>query len=242
MADTKPIPSGLRAYLRQSRDLLTSLVLVVPLFVAYQIGVLTTGGVRNGVDFMTDALLLVTGRDLGLYLAVNASILLALLALIAGLRKRGSFHPRIFPFVLIESAFYALFFGSAVVAMARLLGLDVLLSVGSRTNALVLSIGAGLYEELVFRLFLMGGLFIVATRAFKVPGWLAALLAVVLSSLVFSAVHHVGTLGEAFTVAAFVFRFLAGVLLAAIFYLRGFAVAVYTHALYDVLVMVSRAP
>lgn len=234
------VPSGLRAYLKQSRDLLTSLVLILPLFVAYQIGVLTTGGVRNGVDFMTDALLLLTGRDLSLYLAVNALLLVVLLALIAGLRGRGSFHPRIFPWVLIESSVYALFFGAAVGALANLLGLSGLLAAGTATNKLVLSIGAGLYEELVFRLFLMGGLFAVGTRLLGLPRWAAAAAALLISSFLFSAVHHMGSLGEPFTVEAFTYRFLAGLLLAGIFYFRGLAVAVYTHALYDVLVMVVR--
>ncbi len=233
---------GLRAYLAQSRELGTSVVLVLPLFVAYQLGVLLTGGIRNGVDFMTDALMLLVGHSLAGYLAVNAAVLGVLLVVLAVMRKRGELHPRIFPAVLVESTVYAFFFGAAVSGLIHALGLGVLLAAGfTPGNAIVLSIGAGLYEELVFRLFLMGGLFWLFTSVLGRSRTLSAIVALLVSSLVFSAVHHVGNMGEAFTISAFTFRFFAGVVLAAIYYFRGFAVAVYTHAIYDVIVLVLRA-
>ena len=76
------------SYFTDSQDLLTSVVLVLPLFVAYQIGVLTTGGIRNGVDFMTSALLMLVGNSLAGYLAVNVGVLLALLTVVAISRRR----------------------------------------------------------------------------------------------------------------------------------------------------------
>jgi hypothetical protein len=59
----------------------------------------------------------------------------------------------------------------------------------------------------------------------------------VLSSLAFSLAHHIGPAGEAFRFSAFVYRTLAGVFFAAIYQVRGFAVAAWTHALYDVYVL-----
>ena len=64
-------------------------------------------------------------------------------------------------------------------------------------------------------------------------GWAA-----VASSLLFSAVHYVGPYADAWTPFSFAFRFLAGMVFAALYAVRSFAVAVYTHALYDVLVLV----
>jgi membrane protease YdiL (CAAX protease family) len=104
----------------------------------------------------------------------------------------------------------------------------------------VLSLGAGIYEETVFRLIGMGGLYWLARKVMDIPSWMAAIAALLISSFVFSAIHYVGPLGDAFTMGSFLFRFFAGILLAAIFYLRGFAVAVYTHAIYDIIVMVFR--
>jgi hypothetical protein len=53
-------------------------------------------------------------------------------------------------------------------------------------------------------------------------------------------VHYLPPTGDPWSLASFTFRALAGMAFAALFKLRGFAVAVYTHALYDVFVLVLR--
>ena len=63
----------------------------------------------------------------------------------------------------------------------------------------------------------------------------AGVFSVALSSLVFALAHYLGP--ESFTVFTFTFRTLAGLIFATIFLFRGFAVAVYTHCLYDVYVL-----
>ena len=99
----------------------------------------------------------------------------------------------------------------------------------------VISAGAGLHEELIFRVIGMGGLgFLLAGITGPRRAWIFAL---VLSSLIFSLAHHLGPAGEVFTFAAFVYRALAGVFFALVYQLRGFAVAAWTHALYDVYVL-----
>ena len=237
--------SALRAYFEGSRDVVTSLVLVLPLFVVYQVGVLSMGGVRNGVDFVTDFLMVLVNGSLQNYMLFQVGVLALFCVAIAGMRKRGHFQPRLFPWMLLESAVYALLFGSAIMLLIRGLGLSFLLAAGalakpSAVGAVVLSVGAGLYEELVFRLILMGGLFSLARRVLALHVWLSAALAVVVSSAVFSFVHHLGPLGEPFTTAAFTYRFFAGVLLATVFQARGFAIAAYTHAFYDMYVMLLK--
>lgn len=232
-----------RQYLEDSKDLFTSIALVVPLFVLYQIGVLATGGVRNGVDFVSDLMWLAADGSLWTYLGINLGILAAFGAVLFFLRGRGTFRPKIWPAMVAESTVYAMLLGSAVLFLMSSLGLDVLLASGGAGDhgviaSVVLSLGAGVYEETVFRLILMGGMFYAGTRMMGLPRWIAAIGAVVLSSLIFSGIHYVGSLGDAFTLGSFLFRFFAGVLLAVIFYLRGFAVAVYTHAIYDIIVMV----
>jgi membrane protease YdiL (CAAX protease family) len=232
-------------YFEESKDLGTSLILVMPLFVIYQIGILMTGGVRNGVDFVSDLMWLVSDGSLGIYLGINAAILAGFGITLAVLRNKGSWHPGLFPFIVLESTVYAMFLGTAVLQLMATLGLSPLLAAGSEgeynlITKVVLSLGAGIYEETVFRLILMGGMFWVARKVMDIPAWMAAIAAVLLSSFIFSAIHYVGPLGDAFTLGSFLFRFFAGILLAAIFYLRGFAVAVYTHAIYDIIVMVFR--
>lgn len=234
------------SYFSQSREPLTAFVAVLPLFAAYQVGILLTGGVRNGVDFVSSILMSLFGGDLAPYLALNAVVLLVFLVAVALLRRSGSIHPRLFPFMLLESALYAVMVGGVVNLLMNLTGVSSLLSVPPLRAAeaspgliykLVMSVGAGLYEELVFRLMLLGGLFWAMVRG-GVGRVVAGVIAVVVSSLVFSGVHHLGSMGEAFTLGAFTFRFFAGVVFAALYQVRGFAIAAWTHALYDIWVMV----
>lgn len=235
------------SYFAQSREPLTALVAVLPLFVAYQVGILLTGGVRNGVDFVSSVLFAVFHDNVAGYLGFNALVLVGFLVVVGRLRRSGELHPRLFPLMLLESTVYALLVGGVVNLMINVTGLDALLMI-PMANApagetpgliykLVMSVGAGLYEELAFRLILMGGMFALLQRA-GVGRVAGGVVAVVVSSLIFSGIHHVGSMGEAFTLGAFVFRFFAGVLFAVIFQTRGFAIAAWTHALYDVWVMV----
>ena len=100
--------------------------------------------------------------------------------------------------------------------------------------------GAGVYEEVLFRLTLMP-LLAVVLHAFGVSWVKSWIAAAVLGSLAFAAAHHVGTHGEPIALAAsgfwfaFSFRFIAGLFFSLLFVYRGFGIAVGTHAIYDML-------
>lgn len=93
-------------------------------------------------------------------------------------------------------------------------------------------IGAGVYEETLFRLFLFSGLVWLLTSA-DFPKSLAVVPAAFASAVAFAAAHHLGPHGESYEGFVFLFRTVAGLYFALIFHFRGFAVAVGTHALYD---------
>jgi len=100
----------------------------------------------------------------------------------------------------------------------------------------VLGIGAGIYEELIFRLVafaLLHGL-LIDLMALRPATALTVTIGV--TSLSFAGYHHVGT-GESFTLAAFAFRTAAGVWLGLVFAARGFGLAAGAHAAYDVLLI-----
>jgi membrane protease YdiL (CAAX protease family) len=234
-------PGALSAHFGGRIDPFTSAILVFPLFLTYQLGILGRGGSgQNGVDFITRALIELCERDLGNYLGVLGSALLAYAALLVILRGYGRFNPRVFVPMLAESAFYATTMGTLILfAIHRFLEVIPHLAVASSViplgDIVVISAGAGLHEEFIFRVLGMGGLgFLLAGITGRRRAWIFAL---VLSSLVFSLAHHIGPAGEAFTFAAFVYRTLAGVFFALVYQLRGFAVAAWTHALYDVYVL-----
>jgi membrane protease YdiL (CAAX protease family) len=102
----------------------------------------------------------------------------------------------------------------------------------------VLYCGAGVYEELVFRVLLLGLLMLVFTRLFHMEHAHAAAWSVVIGAAIFSAFHHIG--GEQFALGVFLTRVLAGVYFASIYFTRSFGVAAASHALYDILVGLSQ--
>lgn len=241
--EAQPEPGPLGRYLRDSRNLLNSIILVIPLFVIYQIGVLTTGGVQNGVDFITSFLRFsVFQGDVTHYVLFNLGVLTAMLGVVFALRHKQRFTPKIFGLVIAEGTLYGLFMGGLIGSLLIKVGIEPSLAAsGPLQEAMsnfILSLGAGLYEELVFRLLMLGGSVFVLTRVFKLPTLPTVLGAVLVTSLLFSGVHYIGNMADTFTLYSFAFRFVAGVFFAGLFYVRGFAVAVYTHAIYDVIVLV----
>lgn len=229
--------------LRRS-DPLTAALLVFPLFAIYQIGVLVMPTVANGADLVTSEMLRLLHGNGKTYLLVNCALVAAFVVMVLVLRRKNHFDPRLFIPVLLESAVYAITMGSLICfVMVDLLHIDPKLAVGPERAGigakLILSLGAGVHEEIVFRLIMVGGGVWLLGHVLGLRRWIAILLSIAVSSVLFSAAHHVIG-GEPFRMGAFVYRILAGVVFATIFQARGFAVAVYTHALYDIYVLIVR--
>jgi hypothetical protein len=208
-------------------DLSASLVLIFPVFLAYEVGVLFAGRV-NGADVVTRALYGALGRTT--YLLLAAVLALAFLLWIRRDRLWTTLRFEVALPVILEAAIYALTLGAAVSLV-----LEHLLGLGLTRHSVVNALGAGVHEELVFRLGLVGGGVALASRG----GWsprLSVIVAIAVSSLLFSAAHHAGDHGEPFTAHAFAFRCVAGVAFASIFWFRSLAHAVYAHVIYDLLV------
>jgi hypothetical protein len=229
-----------------TRNHLTSLMLVFPLWCLYQVGVLFTLPMLNGADFVTTLLFRTFQLSVRGYLAFLAAVVVVFAVSVSLLRRRQRFNGRIVLPVLLESSIYALTMGSLIVlVMTKLLHLSPRLAGGtlgseSLLTRLVMSVGAGVYEETVFRLGVLGGLVAVGQRLIGLGRWIAVPLAFLISSAAFSAMHHLPPYGDPFHMGLFTFRLLAGVCFGLLFWFRGFAVAVYTHALYDVYVLLIR--
>jgi membrane protease YdiL (CAAX protease family) len=107
----------------------------------------------------------------------------------------------------------------------------------SATDGLVLSLGAGFYEELLFRVLLVGGLIAVFKSA-GVGKTATRVWAAILAAFLFSAFHYIGPYAYPLELGSFTFRFVSGLALNALFITRGFGITAWTHALYDVYVLV----
>ncbi len=113
--------------------------------------------------------------------------------------------------------------------------------------SIVIGIGAGIYEELVFRLILICVLMLLFQDVLRLSRKSSIILSVLISALLFSAHHHVDFLsGQAnaadpFTLGRFAFRTIAGIYFAVLFAIRGFGITAGTHAFYDIIATVINA-
>lgn len=228
-------PSGDDGYWSASRMPLTSLIFALPLVVTYEGGVLALGrgSPRNGADVWLRQLLDACG--FGQYFLLPALTLVGLLAWHHVAHDAWRFRPG----VLLAMALECVLWAAALVGVAQLQGrlwpLAVALAEEGLLARFVAFCGAGLYEEVLFRLLLLPALVWIFGRL-GFASWTAAGMGLVASSLLFSAAHYVGPLGDAFTFYSFTFRFLAGLFFALLFLVRGFGIAAGTHAVYDILV------
>ena len=110
-------------------------------------------------------------------------------------------------------------------------------------DVMVLCLGAGIYEELVFRLIALTVLSLLVRDLLLFPAKATWLTVVLASALMFSAYHYLGA--ETFhwqTLSGwrtFAFRTLAGIYFGVLFLTRGFGVTAATHAAYDILVLLA---
>ncbi len=234
-------------YWQQSRRPLTSLAFVAPLLVFYEAGVLWLGpqAMRNGADVWLRQLLDLLGFSQ--YFLLPA----ATVAMLAGWHYLTRDPWRISPSTLYTKLAECAFLALSLVVIARVQA-NVLSLVTNQTPAAVVHaslggavesmfrrfvgfIGAGIYEELLFRLILLPVVTWILRLCGCAAGWSLAGGAV-LTSLIFASAHHLGSLGEPFQWYAFLFRTIAGLFFAALFIYRGFGIAAGTHAAYDILV------
>ncbi|MEO6435177.1 MAG: CPBP family glutamic-type intramembrane protease [Tepidisphaeraceae bacterium] len=106
---------------------------------------------------------------------------------------------------------------------------------GNWRTLFVLSIGAGIYEELVFRLVALTVLHLVLLDLLKMPKMWGYLSMVLISSLGFAFYHYLGS--EVFAWRSLMFRTVAGIYFALLFILRGFGITAFSHASYDMYVV-----
>lgn len=225
-----------------------SLTFAFPLLVGYEVLAFSlshgeVAGVRNGADVLLKSLFVMLGGRDGLAL-FGALLVGGGAALIWRDRRRaGTIEPRFFVWMALEAVIYALSFGLVAGTLTGLLLSPRLLlgwlSEWGLPTQLMISLGAGIYEELLFRVILVSGL---AWLAGKVFGWsssVASVFAVSVGALIFAAFHYVGPYGESLRLGSFVFRTVAGLLFSGLYLLRGFGITAWTHALYDVFLAIG---
>lgn len=247
------IDRPLRSYWAKSRAPRYSLLFALPLLLLYEglaaalAGTPGSTGVRNAADVALKTPFLIFSGARG-SLAFFATVVAVCIFLVArDLKKSGDRpKPRMFALMLGESAVLAFLLGVVVATLTqRLLGALALSAQSAATTLesmpastrLMLSLGAGLYEELLFRVLLVGGLALGVKVLFGARPVTAGVVAAVVGALIFSAFHYVGEYGEPLELASFTYRAIAGLVFSGLYLVRGFGITAWTHALYDVYVM-----
>jgi len=230
----------LKTYYEHSRDLATSFLFVIPLLALYELGMLFTGStVKNAADVAVKTPFhLLFGREAAL--VFNLAVIVGLFVVMWHQDERHRLNFNIFLPMLVESAVYAIFFGRLVAFLLYKL-FPFVLAVpmgGGLVRSLLLSIGAGVYEEILFRFMLLGGLYAIFVKLTPLNDTLCAFASIILASLLFSWMHYVGPMGDRMLGQSFCFRFLAGIILSVIYIFRGLGIPAYTHAIYDVLLVI----
>jgi hypothetical protein len=226
------------------------LALTLPIFVAYQLGVVFLP-MKNASDYVTRPLLELAHGSRETYLGITALLGLVFAGVFILLGRGRAFRPMKFFQIALEGIAYAVAMRFGAEYVVGRLPIGGMKDVDPLTG-FVMSLGAGFYEEIAFRvvLFGLGAKLLVwffvrppkpapgapaplSLRAIAVTvGWS------VVAAAVFSGAHYVGSLGDKFQLASFVFRLVLGLALSLIYSTRGFAAAVWAHATYDIWVMV----
>jgi len=243
-------------YWRAARAPRYSFTFAFPLLLAYEaLAIALSGdeivGVRNGADVILKSLFVTLGGRNGLLLFGALLVGSGAVLVWRDLRRSGRLEGRVFLLMALESVGLALSLGVVAGTLAGLLlGLGTVLlawtaalsppaDLGLGTQ-LMISLGAGIYEELLFRVVLVGALAWLGRRGF---GWgpvAAGLFATVLGALIFAGFHYIGPYGDRLELGSFTFRAVAGLLFSGLFLLRGFGITAWTHALYDVFLAAYR--
>lgn len=238
---------GADSYWSLARSPLHCLIFLLPLLAIYELGVLWLGGpkaiyLRNGADYWM--------RDWLFQQGWEAQWLLPVLVVVALLAWQvlGHFPWKVRFDTLIGMAAESLLFACVLLLLAQAqdavfqqyldpwsLSVPPVATLGSQAARTVSYVGAGIYEEVLFRLLALPLVF-VGLRLLLFPDKAATIIAVLITSLLFSLAHYIGPGGDQFSYFSFVFRTVAGLFFAALFVIRGFGVTVGSHAAYDVLV------
>jgi hypothetical protein len=238
------------SYLPSTRHPWPCLLFVLPLLIAYEACVLLFGGahpeaLRNGADNWLRG-----GFDaIGLrYFWVPPAVLVLVFALWSYL-KRGEKAGDLVGTLAgmgIESVAFALGLwgvSRALVPLLKSAGVELDVAAAGQESAAGLQhiipyVGAGIYEEAMFRLVLFSVL-LWMFRRMELTLPLAFGLAAAGSATLFATAHHLGPQGEPYHNYPFLFRLVAGLYFAGLFQFRGFGIAVGAHACYNLMVGIS---
>jgi len=251
------MPPASSSYWSASRAPRHSLLFALPLLVLYEVLAFALSGselgeVRNGADVLLKSVFIALGGRYGV--TAFSLVLTGIGGFLVWRDHRAGrpIRPGLFPVMFAESVAYALLLGGVVSALTSLLLRGRLALIAAPAAAggdsvafalptqLMISLGAGIYEELLFRVILVSALAAAARGLLGLRPLPAGVFAALLGALIFSLFHYIGPYGDTFTLSSFTFRAIAGLVFSTLYLVRGLGITAWSHALYDVFLSLAR--
>ena len=228
-------------YSNSIQDYFYNLILIFPFLISYEIlGLIVNYNlpfeIRNGADVLLRQAFLYFGIY-GKFFLLALILIFPILIFLKGKNKltNENFKSPYLFFMIFEG----IIFGAILFFIFK--NIPDLLIVGKKDlgimEKLYLIIGAGIFEEFIFRFIPIGTIVYLFYKLFKFNFTIVFIPILIFSSFVFSGFHYIGTFGDYFDWSSFLLRFSAGIYLGAIFQYRGFGICVITHIFYDFLVI-----
>ena len=234
--------SILKSYWNYSKNPFYSIIFALPLLIAYEIMMFTFNhsdiiGLRNGADVLFRQFFGIF-NVYGFYVVGLVVILALMVAYHFNFKRsrRPQFEARFFILMFLESCLYAIIMYFGVTRVGNVL----MLSGNGQTTreVIVLALGAGIYEEFIFRVILITGFLFFFKDILKINDSVASGIAMICASFLFALFHYLGPFGEALEFRSFAIRFGAGLFLSLLYVLRGYGITAYTHTFYDLIMIV----
>ena len=230
----------MNSYWLSTRSPLYSFLFTVPLFLIYEIGIFLTSSddmfvLRNGADALMRQILAPFGIT-GLYWVGLIFFIGFIIAFILQRKfwEETQIHSDYFLLMMVESV------GWSVLIYFLMTNVYLLLMnpTGSMlVQQVTLAVGAGIYEEFLFRVLLIAGISVILGFIFQWSDKTRNWAAMVIAAGIFSSFHFIGEYGDFFSFNIFMVRFLAGIALGTLYFLRGFGITAWSHAVYDLIVL-----
>ncbi len=231
------------SYWRESRKPVYSLILSLPLIFLYEAGIFLINEddlpiLRNGADVLIRNLLESMGI-LGIY--TTAIILIIGFFLVLFLQRKtilnSTFRKEFLPFMVLESLMWGLFLFVSMGIFRQMFFANP--SGKIWFGQIVMSLGAGIYEEIFFRLILVTLIIKILKLIFNWKGIVCQFYSILIAACLFSLFHFMGAYADKPELSLFFIRFFGGCFLGCLFLLRGFGITAYTHCIYDLIVVVN---
>ncbi|MED5554210.1 MAG: CPBP family glutamic-type intramembrane protease [Candidatus Neomarinimicrobiota bacterium] len=230
------------SYFLQTRSSFYSFLFTIPLFFIYEVGILFLSKddilvVRNGADFLMRSIL----ESFGIFGLYGLGVIFLIGFIITYIyffndNSNKSIRADYLFIMIFESVCWALILyfllSKFMLALMNPIGKTI-------AQQVTLAVGAGIYEEFLFRVMLISGLTGIIGFVFLWSEKTRKAAALIIAAGIFSAFHFMGDYGDYFSMELFILRFFAGIVLGILYISRGFGITAYAHSIYDLIVLIQ---